>query len=182
VNYSEYQERIKEFAVYPRIGNNLSYPVLGLINELGEFIDKLADNSFPIKQAEDEAGDCYWYIGTIYNEIGENWSTVLEENNAEYMDAYNCAQTSEIDMILGCSLLVFAKMAGYAKKAERENNGKLLKKHQVEFVRELLSIHATLDYLFNKSGISTLQALKNNLSKLQSRKERNVLHGDGDNR
>lgn len=187
MSFSEYQERIKEFAVYPRIGNNLSYPVLGLISELGdELLSALGDiendgSKDAFDKAKKEAGDCYWNLGAIYNEIGEDWETVLLDNQKFCSDSY--VDIFEIDEndIPGILTMLFGMLSGYAAKADRDNDGKLLEKHRQRFIDVLLSLQVTLDY-FVEQHIGLFDALEDNLSKLQSRKERNVLHGDGDNR
>ena len=191
MNYSDYQERIKDFAVYPRIGNNLSYAVLGLINEFGEFIEKLSEilgvypSNFHLDLLEGEAGDSCWYLGTCYNEIGENWSKILEDNSELYENTYidvKHSAKSDTMFAIGISFLALARLAGFAKKAERDNGGNLLDNHRKEFTKILFIVQATLSCILEEYGISLQDVMKGNLSKLQSRKERNVLHGDGDNR
>ena len=187
MNYSDYQERIKEFAVYPRIGNNLSYPVLGLISEFGdELLIALSNtesdnNNEAFDKARKEAGDCYWYLGTIYNEIDEDWESVLLNNQKFCVDSY--ADISAIDEVTVLCILatLFGMLSGYAAKADRDNNGKLLEKHRQKFIDVLLSLETILEYLIEQH-IGLFDTLEDNISKLQSRKERNVLHGDGDSR
>lgn len=187
MNYSDYQQRIKEFAVYPRIGNNLSYPVLGLISEFGdELLSALGDienngSKEAFDKARKEVGDCYWYLGTIYNEIEADWESTFLDNQKFCADSY--ADISAIDevAILGILVMLFGMLSGYAAKADRDNNGKLLEKHRQKFIDVLLSLETILEYLIEQH-IGLFDALEDNISKLQSRKERNVLHGDGDNR
>lgn len=189
MNYSDYQQRIKEFAVYPRIGNNLSYAVLGLINEFGEFLEKCGDfdngDNDAFDGIKDEAGDCYWYFGACYNEINEDWSKVLMDNAEPYERGCNNARhtlENEEEIVI-CSLsMLFGRLSGYAKKAERDNNGKLLDKHRPKFIETLLVLQAILSCLLEEYGVLLVNAIDNNVAKLESRKERNVLHGDGDNR
>lgn len=187
MNYSDYQQRIKEFAVYPRIGNNLSYPVLGLISEFGdELLSALGDiendgSKDAFDKAKKEVGDCYWNLGTIYNEIEEDWaSTLLDNQKCGSLFCDDIFSIGEIT-VLGILATLFGMLSGYAAKADRDNNGKLLEKHRQKFIDVLLSLQVILEYL-TEQHIGLFDALEYNVSKLESRKERNVLHGDGDNR
>ena len=65
-------------AVYPNIGSNLNYPILGLCGEAGELANKwkkvIRDDGgilTPETRARliDELGDVLWYVGCIANEL-----------------------------------------------------------------------------------------------------------------
>jgi hypothetical protein len=42
MDFNEYQKKAKETAVYPRIGSNYMYPLLGLVGEAGEVAEKIS--------------------------------------------------------------------------------------------------------------------------------------------
>jgi NTP pyrophosphatase (non-canonical NTP hydrolase) len=89
MNFKEYQQRSLGTAVYPNVGNNLYYPVLGLAGEAGEVAEKvkkiIRDNNGIItddsrESLTKELGDVLWYISAISNEIGVTLNDVAEAN------------------------------------------------------------------------------------------------------
>jgi NTP pyrophosphatase (non-canonical NTP hydrolase) len=76
---SEYHTRSQRRAVYPNVGDNIFYPVLGICGEAGELAEKLKkvlrDKDGRI-DAEDrkamakELGDVLWYIAAAAGELG----------------------------------------------------------------------------------------------------------------
>lgn len=85
----EYQKLTEETTLYPKIGHNVIYPILGLIGELGEFCNKLKkvfrDNNGVMSDeflefAKKEIGDQYWYINRISTELGFNLEEIAQEN------------------------------------------------------------------------------------------------------
>jgi NTP pyrophosphatase (non-canonical NTP hydrolase) len=92
---SVYQDRIKDFAIYPNIGNNLVYPVLGLANEAGEVAGKLKkvmrDNNNIVDDMyrsliKAELGDVMWYLAQTCTELGVSLSDVMKENIEKLQD------------------------------------------------------------------------------------------------
>ena len=66
-----------EMVVYPSIGNNLPYTILGLIEEFAEFQLKLADLNSSTTDLINEAGDVYWYSNAVILELGLEFEDVL---------------------------------------------------------------------------------------------------------
>jgi NTP pyrophosphatase (non-canonical NTP hydrolase) len=78
-----------ETAIYPNVGNNITYPALGLANEAGEVCGKIKkifrdDNEILTeerkKQIIDELGDTMWYIAAICLELNIWLKDVCELN------------------------------------------------------------------------------------------------------
>jgi NTP pyrophosphatase (non-canonical NTP hydrolase) len=79
ITFNEYQIVASKTASYPSVGNNLSYPVLGLAGETGEVADKIKkiyrdqagivtpENVSAIKK---ELGDVLWYMSALCGELG----------------------------------------------------------------------------------------------------------------
>jgi len=109
VNFDEYQEFCKNTAVYPKIGKNFVYPLIGLQGEVGEVSEKI-------------------------------------------------------------------------KKLFRDDGGKLTDEKRLEIGKELGDVMWYIAQLSTELGLKLSDVVKMNLAKLASRKERNVLHGSGDNR
>jgi NTP pyrophosphatase (non-canonical NTP hydrolase) len=76
VELNEYQREAAKTAVYPRVGDNVVYPILGLVSEAGEVSGKLKKlirdgtpgEDFRLAVAK-ELGDCQWYIAQICTEL-----------------------------------------------------------------------------------------------------------------
>ncbi len=89
MDLNEYQDKSKETARYPNVGNNPIYPTLGLSGEAGEVADKvkkvLRDNDGVFgnevkEQIKLELGDVLWYVAQLSTELGLNLEEVAESN------------------------------------------------------------------------------------------------------
>lgn len=87
LNY--YQQKARETAIYPNMGNEFAYPALGLVGEAGEIANKLKkvirDNggvlTQPVKESVGgEIGDCLWYIAQLATEMGYDLNTLAQQN------------------------------------------------------------------------------------------------------
>jgi NTP pyrophosphatase (non-canonical NTP hydrolase) len=86
---SEYQERSRATAVYPRAGEDLLYPTLGLCGEAGEVAEKvkkmLRDDGGVLSDERREAlgkelGDVLWYVAQVATEAGLDLEEVAAGN------------------------------------------------------------------------------------------------------
>ena len=68
------------------------------------------------------------------------------------------------------------------KKLFRDDRGKLTKEKRLEIGKELGDVLWYLAQLSTELGLKFSDVVSMNVEKLYSRKERNVLHGGGDNR
>ncbi len=91
MDFNEYQEKARETAIYPDIGNNLWYPALGL-GESGECqntIKKIYRDKGGVVSPEDkiaiikELGDQLWYIAAVASELRESLDSVARLNLAK---------------------------------------------------------------------------------------------------
>lgn len=89
MTFFEYQNEAKKTAVYPKIGNNYTYPVLGLVGESGEVAEKIKktirdDNGIITNKKKEEIkkelGDVLWYLSQLCNELGIDLADVAETN------------------------------------------------------------------------------------------------------
>lgn len=89
MNFKEYQQVVEATAVYPKVGENIIYPVLGLCGESGEIAEKvkkvLRDNSGEfnnniITELIKELGDVLWYITALSLELGTSLQEVATRN------------------------------------------------------------------------------------------------------
>lgn len=89
IGMDEYQSRAKETAIYPNIGSNPVYPVLGLCGESGEIAEKMKkairDEGGVISESRrtemiKELGDVAWYLAMIASELGVTLGEVAKAN------------------------------------------------------------------------------------------------------
>ncbi|OGM08247.1 hypothetical protein A2Z67_00920 [Candidatus Woesebacteria bacterium RBG_13_36_22] len=89
MTFDEYQKFSRGTAVYPEIGNNFVYPVLGLCGESGEVAEKikkvLRDKFGKINkrdkiEIEKELGDVLWYLSNICSELSLSFDSVARKN------------------------------------------------------------------------------------------------------
>lgn len=88
MNFNEYQENIKKFAIYPGAGtgnlNALSYTALGLAEEAGEYAGKVSklirDNVFETQLASKELGDVLWQLTRAATELNLSLADVAKQN------------------------------------------------------------------------------------------------------
>lgn len=81
---STYQFLASKTAIYPDT-HKVTYPLLGLIGEVGEFANKykkvIRDGRvFTKEDMNDELGDILWYIAAICNDAEINMGACMEDN------------------------------------------------------------------------------------------------------
>ena len=88
MQFKEYEEQIKQFAIYPEAGLGtsfaLAYCALGLTGESGEYSEKikkrLRDGVLDKAAAAKELGDVLWYLTSSANELGYSLTDIAEIN------------------------------------------------------------------------------------------------------
>lgn len=88
MTFNEYQLGARGFAVYPNVGENLIYPVLGLVGEAGELANKVKKIQRDSGALTDEIrsaliselGDVLWYVAAVCGELGVRMGDVAEAN------------------------------------------------------------------------------------------------------
>ena len=89
MNFSEYQEKAWETALYPDSGNNIYYPALGLGGEAGEVLNKakkvMRDHDGVVtdeyqKIFKKELGDVLWYLAAIATELEIDLAEIAQFN------------------------------------------------------------------------------------------------------
>lgn len=74
------------------------------------------------------------------------------------------------------------EIAEKIKKIIRDKHNKVSKADKMEIKKELGDVLWYISALCSELKLSLNDVAESNISKLQSRKNRNLLHGDGDNR
>jgi NTP pyrophosphatase (non-canonical NTP hydrolase) len=90
LSFNQYQEKAKETAIYPQVGNTLNlYPFLGLSGETGEVLEKVKkiyrDKNGHLSEDDKrellkELGDILWYLSAIVSDMEEELETVAQMN------------------------------------------------------------------------------------------------------
>jgi NTP pyrophosphatase (non-canonical NTP hydrolase) len=89
MNFSQYQSQSRRTATYPRAGEDLTYPALGLCGEAGEVAEKvkktLRDDGGVLSDERREAlsrelGDVLWYLSQLATEAGLDLEEIAAEN------------------------------------------------------------------------------------------------------
>lgn len=183
MNPNEYAALARETAVFPPT-HAQEYLALGLVNELCEFYPKYMDwveyafevnynvNYDPSREKElraaaiDELGDCMWYF-VMYCDV-------IEQLPGTFFDG-SVLPVSEKYLFLR-----IGEFTGAVKKLLRGDT------HTLKLYG---TIHAMLHYFaahmnqWAQELETTLEdVMVANIEKLKARKERNTLHGSGDNR
>lgn len=95
LTFDEYQCIAKETAFYPNLGNNLSYPALGLAEEAGEVCGKIKklirdDNGILTdkhrEEIKKELGDVLFYVASQCWELGITMSEAAQSNIDKIQD------------------------------------------------------------------------------------------------
>ena len=89
MDLNQYQDKSRETARYPNLGNNAIYPTLGLAGESGEVADKVKkiirdkEGFFGDSDKQEikmELGDVLWYIAQLSTELGFDLEDVAQSN------------------------------------------------------------------------------------------------------
>ncbi len=153
----EYQTKCLETAIYPE-QYKIAYPCLGLIGEIGEFVEKS-------KVDPKELGDIMWYCAILTNDLG----AVLAFSELT-------PKITTIGLSKGMLTVIGLKIAEKVKKVLRDKSeisGVLININQIVTVIKQICELNSIDFNF---------VLESNIMKLQSRKQRGVLGGSGDDR
>lgn len=176
MNFSEYQKKAREFADYPHalVGGNkvkLVYPVLGLVEEIGEAKEKLrvveeCDDLENITAFMKELGDVCWFCAEILSVLC--LKADLSRFTDESPDNYE---------------LAYSEISGILAKAVRDNSG-IVAPEKIKIIKESVEVIIwTVSQMAEKVCRSDLESIMQmNYNKLLSRKQRGVIHGSGDDR
>jgi hypothetical protein len=196
MNFSEYQQKALTLAVFPDLGHRVIYPVLGLLGEAGEVVEKVKklyrDDGGEITEERKaqfvkELGDVLWYTSVIVSSLSED----IRKSHFELglLDSYQLDVTqSEGDfgmIVWGLRLARYASGVGTVAEQNMILTGNYSFGKDVQDLLVFWLIHTlrALAMLSAKVGAQLgTDVAVGNLAKLFSRKDRGKLHGDGDDR
>jgi NTP pyrophosphatase (non-canonical NTP hydrolase) len=173
LHLDEYRTKAYATAIYKDVE---IYPILGIVNEVGEFCQKLLGPR-DTEELKAELGDIMWYAAALAFDFGFSLNKCTE----------GVTETSSAITDLADFKMLFAatELAGRYKKILRgdydtdENAmSDALSDLQSNVGRIVVCVYEICDIL----EITMDDVTQANLDKLQDRQERGVLQGDGDNR
>ena len=103
------------------------------------------------------------------------------QNEAHKYAVYNTCDESHMYPILGLTEEA-GEVAGKFAKIVRDKKGVISKEDALAIVKELGDVCWMIAEVANNLGVTLEQVMQGNLDKLASRKERNVINGNGDDR
>jgi len=89
LTFNQFQDIVRKKAFYPNVGNNLSYPCLGLAEESGEVCGKIKkiirDDGGILTEEKKQAiikelGDVLWYVAAQCWELGIPMNEAAQSN------------------------------------------------------------------------------------------------------
>lgn len=170
MNIKEYKNIVDKTAVFPNKVDKFgkAYCMLGLV---GEFNEYLYAESFQDKVKE--MGDVIWYVTALVRQLEINIDNVFPEmfdNDETILIPY--------DQSVKDVHIYTARLAEIIKKYYRDNTE--MDKVYLEnlLFNLMLSLYSII--LIDKLKISNV--LATNYNKLMKRKDKNLIHGSGDNR
>lgn len=156
---------LTKYAVYPDVGNNVWYPMLGLVDELAEWARA------PVRRKKDEFLDVFWYYNQLVWELREAgiyprpWGMHLQPSHM-------FASPNSSLAFIGCGTL-----AGVVKKYVRDGEGSITDRKRLLVADTIQQFGSVMCIWRDLEG--TLWRLH---EKLGDRQDRGQLHGDGDYR
>jgi NTP pyrophosphatase (non-canonical NTP hydrolase) len=183
INWNDYQVQALSTAVFP-LDRSVEYTVLGLVSEVGEMAEAYAMGKTNIwgfddstsKLALSEGADAFWYCAALADALDWRLQDVATgyDETVKYMRSRGLVLV-EITRLTG-------NMAGYVKKAIRDNDGFLTPEATTKLHKDLWNVLWLLDNWCQNFGSSRHIVMVNNLNKLADRKARGTLKGSGNTR
>lgn len=170
MNFQEYTRLARQTAVYPE-QYKCVYPAMGLVDEMAEFIEKYSawdydtDDCPTTDEVIDELSDIMWYYAIYCDDNKLDMATFFETR-----DMY--PNTDYVFMQCG-------KLLGATKKAMRDTQ---LPVSALKVWEYLDNIAGFINGWCLDLGVTVEEVMEINIKKLQDRKARNVIKGEGDNR
>ncbi len=177
MDFKTYQIESRKTAQYPGMGQSVAYPLMGLLGECGELIEKfkkvLRDNNGELTQDRKngiigEVGDEIWYLFNLYTEacldfekeyVEKKLTEEIKKSPIKLLASMHCCISDIATFCVGENHVLLSKIT--------EPSNTLL---------------SCLKQICAMCGVSIEEAMQKNIDKLKSRKERNVISGDGDTR
>lgn len=204
-SFSAYQRFTRTTAIYPGADGYggaslpaLRYLGLGLVGESGEIADKvkkiIRDNDSNLDDEQKdallkEAGDVLWYVARLVDHLGTTIGVVVGNPNLDSFGAYQGRVIGESRTLSHPDLVGTVDELNYLALLLCSESGKVAVRIAARMIgglplsADLLSpvLHTLTRVVVNLGGAMG-EVASDNVRKLSSRKDRDVLTGSGDNR
>lgn len=204
-SFAAYQRFTRTTAIYPGADGYggaslpaLRYLGLGLVGESGEIADKvkkiIRDNDSNLDDEQKdallkEAGDVLWYVARLVDHLGTTIGVVVGNPNLDSFGAYQGRVIGESRTLSHPDLVGTVDELNYLALLLCSESGKVAVRIAARMIgglplsADLLSpvLHTLTRVVVNLGGAMG-EVASDNVRKLSSRKDRDVLTGSGDNR
>ena len=178
MDIEHYQKFVNKTAFFPKSsqGRNLSYLVMGIVEEVGEIFEfivkKETFNEYILEQTIKESGDLLWYITAICNEINFSLERLMQY-----------AKVKKNKHISNNSLLIYlGNLSGAVKKMIRDDYEKITDKKSDLIINNLCYILMFVLQLCDENNVKFKVVLEINAKKIKDRQKRGTLKGSGNDR
>ena len=178
MDIEHYQKFVNKTAFFPKSsqGRNLSYLVMGIVEEVGEIFEfivkKETFNEYILEQIIKESGDLLWYITAICNEINFSLERLMQY-----------AKVKKNKHISNNSLLIYlGNLSGAVKKMIRDDYEKITDKKSDLIINNLCYILMFVLQLCDENNVKFKVVLEINAKKIKDRQKRGTLKGSGNDR
>ena len=146
------------------------YFTVGLVEEVAELMEEKQKNSPDDSSVVSEVGDVCWYIYGLCHSLNDILPTTIKSKS-------DVSNLSPLGDEAAQALLLCGKLCGSVKKWNRgDQNWDQFRERIQKDVSDVLGVLASI------SPVPLEVAMKKNIEKIQSRRERNVVKGDGSDR
>lgn len=166
MNWKQYTEKALSTSIHNTREKKITCCLFGLLGESNEYIEKIKSDGIDKDEIKKELGDIFWYLAVLCSELDiiEPEYLVHRYVHFSYLYKYN------------------SKLQELMKKNYRDFNYSFNTVYQNAIKEYIDLIYTTLLREIEYYNWKLSDILQINIDKLQSRKERNVLKGEGDNR
>jgi len=180
MDIEHYQKFVNKTAFFPKSsqGRNLSYLVMGIVEEVGEIFEFIVkketfnENEYILEQTIKESGDLLWYITAICNEINFSLERLMQY-----------AKVKKNKHISNNSLLIYlGNLSGAVKKMIRDDYEKITDKKSDLIINNLCYILMFVLQLCDENNVKFKVVLEINAKKIKDRQKRGTLKGSGNDR
>jgi hypothetical protein len=172
VNIRTYMTTTGLTAVYPSANTGdltaLTYATLGLVGESTEVLEK--ETNGQTDGLVGELGDTAWYLARLHVELGLDPALTFASPD-------NDGPATSSDLVVAAG-----RVAETIKKVIRDSNGQLTPTRRDALVEGLTAVSGAWVGVHIAHNLLPSDTLDANIAKTQSRLERGVLSGSGDNR
>ena len=178
MDIEHYQKFVNKTAFFPKSsqGRNLSYLVMGIVEEVGEIFEFIVKketlNEYILEQIIKESGDLLWYITAICNEINFSLERLMQYTKVK-----------KNKHISNNSLLIYlGNLSGAVKKMIRDDYEKITDKKSDLIINNLCYILMFVLQLCDENNVKFKVVLEINAKKIKDRQKRGTLKGSGNDR